>query len=148
MTWKFHCWVYTQEKCKHTSIQQLEHQLFIAALLIGAKTSIKTKRPPTGEWINKMGYIPIQWNVIEPQKGMNYWSMLQSGGNLKPLCQMKEARHKHQALHDFMQTVVWNRQIYTACCWEGRWGNEEWVWGLLLGWWKSNIRWLQNSEYI
>ena len=39
-------------------------QMFIAALSIIAKTWKQPRCPSIGEWINKLWYIPRQWNII------------------------------------------------------------------------------------
>ena len=40
--------------------------MFIAALFTIAKTWKQLKCPPTEEWIKKMCYIYIQWNITQP----------------------------------------------------------------------------------
>ena len=40
--------------------------MFIAALFTVAKTWKQPKYPLTDEWIKKMWYISLQWNIIQP----------------------------------------------------------------------------------
>ena len=44
--------------------------MFITPLFTTAKTWKQPKCPSTGEWIMKMWYIYIQWNITQPQKRM------------------------------------------------------------------------------
>ena len=45
--------------------------MFIAELLIIAKKCKQLKCPSTDKWINKLA-ISIQWNIIQPWKGIKY----------------------------------------------------------------------------
>ena len=78
--------------------------------------------------------ICTQWNIMQPQKGMKYWHMLQREWTLKTLCKGKEARHKgpHTVwfrLHGMsrIRKSIETESRFVVAQGRGRGGNVEWL---------------------
>ena len=80
--------------------------MFIAALFTIAKTWKPPKCPSTEEWIKKVWYIYIQWNITQPEKGTNNAICNSMDGPRD--CHTKTSKSDRERQISYDITYMWN----------------------------------------
>ena len=78
--------------------------LFIAALFTIARIWKQPRCPATDEWIKKLWYIYIQWNITQLQKRNTFESVLMRWIKLEPIIQ-SEVSQKEKEKYCFLTHI-------------------------------------------
>lgn len=107
--------------------------ILTAALFIRVKKWKQFKCPSNDEWIKKC-HMSIQWNIIQPQRGMKYWYILYFMDETWNHIMLNEGSRSQKTIHYMIPFIlnIQNRQIYrdlwiSGCQGQGKRGWENWA---------------------